>query len=348
MLSHRGRRILFALVSEFLEGGDAVSSLQLVKNAGLDLSAASIRAVFAELDGLGYLTKSHASAGRVPTEKGLRAFVDALIGTSELPNELRCTLEAHYSTVGPGVENALRHTGRVLAEVTHAAAVVIASPSSGWKLQDLRFISLRACELLAVIVGRDGGVQNRVLRTETPISPADLERVNNVIAPLLDGRTLPEVRALLAQQLESERARIDTRLSLALSLGARALAQVDGGDAGIVVEGAAELIGRPEFSDIDRARAALRTLEDRERLLALLDRTLAAPGIQVLIGSEDAATGASELSVVAAPVGGAVIGVIGSTRMDYPSVVPAVRYTATLLERLLREPSDEGGPAGEQ
>lgn len=331
-------------MSEYIVTGEAVSSLSLGKTAGLDLSPASIRAVFAELEGLGYLTKAHASAGRAPTEKGLRAFVDALLSTSELPNDLRCRLEDRYAAVEPGVEAALRHTGRVLAEITHSAAVVVGPPMTGWKLQALRFIALRPREVLAVVVGRDGAVQNLVLRTDEPVSASDLERANNVIAGMLDGRTLLEVRALLAQQLESERARIDRPLGLALSLGAQALAQADG-ESEIVIEGAAELIGQREFADIDRARAALRTLEDRELLVGLLDRTLASPGIQVLIGAEDAATGAGALSVVAAPVAGGVIGVIGATRMDYPSVVPAVRYTAKLLAKILREPNVEREPS---
>jgi heat-inducible transcriptional repressor len=340
MLPHRARRILFALVSEYIATGEPVSSSALVRGHGLELSSASIRAVFADLEALGCLHKPHTSAGRIPTQKGLRAFVDALLASGELTPEVRDAIEQRYADVGPGVAAALRHTGKVLAEVTGAAAVVVSLPEQVWRLKDLRFIAVRAHEVLAVIVASNGAVQNRVLRTEESLAAAELERANNILQPLLEGRTIEQVRQLLAEQMETERGRLDQWMCLALTLGERALARAEHG-AEVVVEGQARLIGRPEFSDIDRARQALHTLEDRERLIQLLDRTLAAPGIQVLIGAEDAETGAGDLSVVAAPFGSGTLGVIGSTRMDYSSVVPAVRYTANLLARLLGAEKDQ-------
>lgn len=344
MLTYRGRRILFALISEYLATGEPVASSAIARGHGLDLSPASVRAVFAELENQGYLLKPHTSAGRIPTEKGLRLFVDALLESPELPTELLTAIEQRFREMGPGVDAALRHTGKVLAEVTGSAAVVIGAPAHVWVLRDLRFIAVRPDEVLAVIVGANGAVQNRVLRIEEPTAAAELERINNMLQSLLAGRTLIEVRQVLAEQLEGERARFDQQLRLALTLGQRALAGV-GREAEVVVEGHAQLIERPEFADIDRARQALRTLEDKERLVRLLDRTMDAPGIQVLIGSEDAATGAGELSLVATAFGAGSLGVIGSTRMDYPSVVPVVRYTARLLARLLHEQQGGSGTA---
>lgn len=323
------------MVSEYIATGQPVASSTLVRSHGLELSPASVRAVFAELEAQGYLHKPHASAGRIPTEKGLRVFVDALLKSGKLPEELKTRIEQLYANVEPGMEAALRHTGRVLSEVTGAAAVVVSRPAQSWVIKDLRFIPVRAHEVLAVIVGTNGGVQNRVLRVDEPMTPAQLERANNLLQSLLGNRTLQELHQLLSSQLETERARFDQTYRLALTLGERALAKAER-ETEVVVEGQARLIGRPEFADIDRARQALSTLEDRERLVLLLERTLAAPGIQVLIGSEDAEIGASDLSVVAAPFGSGTLGVIGSTRMDYPNVVPAVRYTARVLSRLLR------------
>jgi heat-inducible transcriptional repressor len=207
-------------------------------------------------------------------------------------------------------------------------------------LRELRFIALRPVEVLAVLVGSDGTVQNRVLRSEQPISAAELERANNLLTPIVTGKTLSQVRALLSQQLETERAQADARLRLALSLGERALARVED-PAEVLVEGTAQLIQRPEFSDIDRARSALKTLEDKALLVQLIDRAIAAPGIQVLSGAEDEITGAGALTVVAAPVAGGAIGVIGPTRIDYGAVVPAVKITAGVLERVLDPHSDE-------
>ncbi|MEI8256138.1 MAG: heat-inducible transcriptional repressor HrcA [Deltaproteobacteria bacterium] len=341
MLTHRSRRILFALVSEYIATGEAVASQALVGTHGLELSSASIRAVFLELEGQGYVAKLHASAGRIPTERALRAFVDALLASTQLPQEVREKIESRFQSIAPGLENALKHTGRVLAEVTGAAAVVVASGLT-WTLRDLRFISIAPNDVLVVIVSTDGGVQNRVVRLEQSITASELERSNNLLQSLLGGRSLVEMRHILAEQLESERGRFDATVCLALTLGERALGDLETGD--VFVEGHAQLIGRPEFGDIDRARSALRTLEDKERLVQLLDRTLAAPGLQVVIGAEDEATGAGDLSMVAAPFGSGAIGVIGSTRMDYSQVLPAVRFTAALLRRM--SGSERGGSGG--
>jgi heat-inducible transcriptional repressor len=228
----------------------------------------------------------------------------------------------------------------VLAELSGAVSVVLASPAGERTLRELRFISLRPTEVLAVLVGSDGTVQNRVLRTDSALTPGDLERVNNLLTALIAGRTLTQVRTLLGQQLDTERAQADARLRLALTLGERALAGVTE-PSELLVEGQAQLIQRPEFADIDRARQTLRTLEDKALLVQLLDRAIAAPGIQVVIGAEDEITGAGELAIVAAPVAGGVIGVIGPTRIDYSAVVPTVKITAGVLERVLDPDSDD-------
>src|SRR5689334_17083473 len=136
MLSYRARRILFALISEYISTGEAISSNSLVHGHGLELSSASIRAVFAELEHQGYLLKPHTSAGRIPTEKGFRAFVDALVASSELPPEMLAELEQRFSDIEPGLEAMLRHTGKVLADLTGAAAVVVSTPAGHWVLKD--------------------------------------------------------------------------------------------------------------------------------------------------------------------------------------------------------------------
>ncbi|MDP3277650.1 MAG: heat-inducible transcriptional repressor HrcA [Deltaproteobacteria bacterium] len=337
MLSPRGRRILFALVSEYLASGEPIPSSSLAKT--LDLSSASIRAVLAELEGQGYLHKPHTSAGRVPTGIALRAFVDALLETVDLTGELRLRIETHFASIEPGPEAALRAAGKLLADVSGAASVVMTNPTSDRTLREMRFLWLRPGEVLAVLVWNEGSVQNRVLRTESSVTPSTLEHANNALAPLIAGQSLAQLRAMLAKQLETERARVDVLTRLALSLGERALSNADL-QSKVVVEGQAQLIQRPEFSDIDRARIALRVLEDKVTLLQLLDRTIDAPGIQVVIGNEDQGTRDGELSMVAAPVAGGAIGVIGSTRLDYGAVVPAVRFTAHVLSRVLARSVD--------
>ncbi len=332
MLSHRGRRILFELIREYLATGEAVSSSTLAARAAMELSSASIRAVFSELDNELLVHKAHASAGRIPTALGLRLFIDALLADSSLAPEVLADLERRFATREPGLDAALRHTGRVLADVTGAASVVLSAPRQSWILQDLRFISVRSDEVLAVIVTDNGAVQHRVLRTEHAISPADLDRANNQLKTLLNGHTLAEIRTILAEQLATERGRLDHELRLALHLGDRATVAA-AAEPELIVEGAARLIGNPDFRDIVRARQALLALEDHERLVQLLDRTIDAPGIQVLMGADDANDDQGGLSFVIAPFGLGTIAVVGPQRMDYASVVPVVRHMGWLLKK---------------
>ncbi len=334
MLSHRARRILLVAVSDYVATGEPVASRGLAQRHGLDLSPASIRAVFAELEAEGYLTKPHASAGRVPTEKGFRAFAEATLTSVERATAAPEVIEQRYSDVEPGLDALMRHTARVLAELTGSASVVRPPRAESWVLREVRFIWLRPKEVLAVIVATSGAAQNRVMRLDDAPSPAELERVNNLLRERIEGRTLAEVRATLAQELEAGRAQHDRFARRALELGQEALSKAAPGDE-VLVEGAAQLIERPEFASVDRTRQLVRTLEDQELLLVLLDRALHAPGIQVVIGSPENEMGA-DLSLVAANFGSGAVGVIGSTRMDYPQVVPLVRYTALRLARALK------------
>jgi heat-inducible transcriptional repressor len=333
MLSHRARRILLVAVSDYVATGEPVASRGLTQRHTLDLSPASIRAVFAELEAEGYLSKPHASAGRVPTEKGFRAFAEATLVSLDRAMAPEA-LEKRYTDVEPGLDALMRHAVKVLAELTGSASVVRPPRAESWVLRELRFIWLRANEVLAVIVATSGAAQNRVMRVEGPTSAAELERVNNLLRERIEGRTLAEVRAVLAREIELERTRSNGFARRALELGQEAISKAMP-DEEVLVEGAAQLIERPEFASVDRTRQVVRTLEDQELLLDLLDRALETPGIQVVIGSPENEMG-SDLSLVAARFGSGAVGVIGSTRMDYPQIVPLVRHTALRLARALR------------
>lgn len=336
MLSHRARRILLAAVGDFIATGEPVASRSLAERHDFDLSPASIRAVLAELEAGGYLLKPHTSAGRVPTEQGIKVFADAMVSSaSERAFSRDDELDRRYSSVDPGIDALLRHTGRVLADMTGSAALVRPPRGETWVLRELRFIWLRAGEVLAVIVSTNGAVQNRALRVEGAPSAVEIERMNNLLRARIEGRTLAEVRSTLARELEEARMQRDRLALRALEIGQQALAVVTP-EEDLVVEGTAQLLDRPEFASADRTRQLVRTLDDQEKLLLLLDRTLQTPGIQVVIGTPDNEVG-SALSLVTACFGSGVLGVLGSTRMDYSQVVPLVRQTALKLTRLLRE-----------
>jgi len=344
MISYRARKILLLAVGDYIATGEPVASRALADRHGVDLSPASIRAVLAELEAAGYLRKPHTSAGRVPTEEGLRLFAEAMITLSDRATARDEELVRRLSEVALGLDVVLRHASKVLADMTGSAALLRPPKAEVWVLRDLRFLVLRPRELLAVIVSSSGGVEHRVLRVETTPSPAELDRVNNLLRARIEGRTLSEVRTALAQDLATERARaaIGPRpVSLAmraLEIGEAALAAVSSGTEGVLVEGAAQLIERPEFASVDKARALVRTLDDQELLLALLDRAAESPGLRVVIGGDGTGAGFStELSLVMAPFDKGVVAVLGSSRMDYSQVVPLVRQTAAQLSEMLRD-----------
>lgn len=342
-LSHRARKILLTVVGDFIATGEPVASKNLALHHGLELSPASIRAVLAELEAAGYLVKPHTSAGRVPTDAGIRFFAEAMVNLAEPRADDR--LARRLAEVAPGIDALLRHANKVLAELSGGAALLRPPRTEAWVLKDLRFLVLRPYELLAVIVATNGAVEHRVLRVDDTPTPAELDRVNNLLAARIEGRTLGEIRAILASELSAERARSpapprpQSLAVRALEMGDRAIAAVTEAEGSVLVEGAAQLIERPEFSRVDAARALLRTLDDEALLLTLLDEALRAPGLRVVIGSEHAGHGIGpELSLVMASFdeGAGVVGVIGSQRMDYSQVVPLVRQTAERLSQAMR------------
>jgi heat-inducible transcriptional repressor len=207
MLSYRARKILLLAVGDYIATGEPVASRGLAERHGVDLSPASVRAVLAELEAAGYLRKPHTSAGRVPTEEGLRLFAEAMVHLSDRTTARDEELARRLSEVALGLDVVLRNASKVLAEMTGSAALLRPPRADAWVLRDLRFLLLRPRELLAVIVSSTGGVEHRVLRVEHTPSPAELDRVNNLLRARIEGRTLSEVRAALAQDLAAERAR---------------------------------------------------------------------------------------------------------------------------------------------
>lgn len=338
-LAFRSRSILFAAVTEYISTGEPVGSRTLEKRYGLNLSAASIRNVLADLEEGGYLAQPHTSAGRIPTDRGFRAFVDALVQMREVAMEDRAAIVTRLNALRPG-DDVMRETGRILSSLTGAAAVVMPPRPEEERLMQMRFMPLRAGELLAVLVTRTGNVQNRVVRLARELDLSALERVHNYLDELVrEGRTLAEARDALADEMHRERGTYD-----ALRRAAKEIldATIDAGEtrSEMFIEGQGRLLDRPEFADIDKVRALLRTFEEKEKLLELLDRTMDSGGIQVLIGAEAGLVGAQDLSVVTAGYsqGGnasGTLGVIGPTRMDYGKVVPLVGFAAEKMGELL-------------
>lgn len=338
-LPQRNRKILFAVVTEFIASGAPVGSRTLARKYGLDLSAASIRNVLADLEESGYLKQPHTSAGRVPTDSALRVFIDTLMETRAIAPEDQKKMGARLTEIYTRGADPLREAGRYLSELSGAAAVVAAPKKELRSLAQMRFIPTRPGQLLAVLVFNDGSVENRFVAVEAPISDAELTRVHNLLADVIEGRTLGEVRDLFARRLADDRVAFDALRRRAFELGSRAMPDV-ASRGELVIEGQARLIDLPEYADAAKLKKLVLALEEREELVGLLDRTLAAGAVTVFVGSETGDLGGGELSLVVAPYAdhgrvAGTVGVIGPTRMDYAKVMPLVDATATAMTEAL-------------
>jgi heat-inducible transcriptional repressor len=338
-LTARSRRILYAVLAEYISTGEPVGSRKLARRYGINLSPASIRNVLADLEDAGYLAQPHTSAGRVPTDMGFRVFVDALVQMREVAAHDREAILTRLHQLDPGRDDVMREAGRLLSTLTGAAAVLTAPRLEDERLAQLRFIPLRPGQLLAVLVTHSGVVQNRAVPCAESLDTGELERLNNYLHELVAGRTLQEIRHEVAKRMEVERGDYHLLQERAADLLDEASRAGAAEPVAMIIEGQGRLFDRPEFTNVDKVRGYLRAFEDKERLLVLLDRTLTAGGVQVLIGAEAEFEDLSDVSVVAAHYGegrtaAGSLGVIGPTRMDYAKVVPLVGFTAQVLTDL--------------
>jgi heat-inducible transcriptional repressor len=339
-LSPRGKQILYACITEFVATGEPVGSRTLSKR-GIELSPASIRNTLSDLEELGYLHQPHTSAGRIPTDKAFRLFIDAMMEVRQLTDQENAHLLQRFSEIEPG-PNFLRETGRLLSELTGTAAVVVSPRAETMSLKHLRFIRTLPGEVLAVVVMTNGTVQNRFLKAD--VDENDLQKIHNMLDDVIEGRTLGEVRDLFERRLQSERVQADEVRRRAFELGEAAIAAADRG-ADVVIEGRAKLLGMPEFAGAVGLKDLVNALDEGEALVRLLDATLEASGTTVVVGREAGDLAGGQLAIVGAQYknqgrSAGSVGVIGPTRMDYPKVVPLVTATANAMSSFIDRRSD--------
>ncbi len=337
-LTTRARDIFQRVVEGYLESGQPVGSKTLAADGALNLSPASIRSVLAELEGLGFLAAPHTSAGRMPTDAGLRIFVDGMMRVAEPSREEQAQIEARIAESGP-VEQALQATSALLSELSGAAGMVMV-PTREQRLSQFSLVDLGEGRALAVLVGEDGGVENRVVELGTA-NTGSLETASNYINARLAGRTLAEAVQTMRAEIETGQSQLD---AASRDLVERGLA-VWSADANerpvLIVRGASNLIDEAAMDDIERVRSLLDDLEDKQSVASLLESAREADATRIFIGSENRLFGLSGSSVIASPyrdmegrvVG--VLGVIGPTRLNYARVVPMVDLTARSLSRSL-------------
>jgi heat-inducible transcriptional repressor len=336
-LTDRMREIFGLVVEAYLERGLPIGSKALA--ASVSLSPASIRGVMQELEERGLLTHPHTSAGRVPTETGLRLFVDGIMQAAAPDPRERREIERMIVRDQP-IEDALAAATAALSGLSHAAGVVLA-PKRELRLNQLSFVPLSATRALAVLVGSDGTVENRIIALDGSASAVALNEISNFINARLAGLTLAEAEERLRQEIRERKEAIDAAAAELVASGLAAWSQDHARRPVLIVRGQANLIDESAAEDLERVRKLLDELEDRQEIARLLETARDAPGCRIFIGSENRMFALSGSSVIAAPYRGSqgevvgVVGVIGPTRLNYARVVPMVDFTAKALTRLM-------------
>ncbi|MEA3034531.1 MAG: heat-inducible transcriptional repressor [Sphingomonadales bacterium] len=338
-LTERAREVFRLLVESYLGSGAPIGSRTLSRLPGLNLSPASIRNVMQDLEELGLLSHPHTSAGRVPTESGLRLFVDGMMQAAEPSAEERAAIEARIEGGGP-VEEALTAATAALSGLSACAGIVLV-PRREPVLRQLGFVQLSSTQALAVMVGAEGSVENRVVDLPPGITPSALAEIGNYVSARLSGLTLPDARGRLAEEIRDGRTAIDEAAHALIESGL-AIWSEDGAQRPVlIVRGQANLLDAVAAADLERVRQLLEELEGKAEIVRLLDAARAGEGMKIFIGSENKLFALSGSSVIAAPYRGregkvvGVVGVIGPTRLNYARVVPMVDFTAQALSRLM-------------
>ena len=336
-LSERMRDIFGRVVEAYLDRGLPVGSKALTST--INLSPASIRGVMQELEERGLLTHPHTSAGRIPTEIGLRLFVDGIMQVAAPDPSERAVIERQIVRDQP-IEDALAAASAALSGLSQAAGVVLA-PKQEVRLKQLNFVPLSETRALAVLVGADGGIENRVISLDGMTTPEALIEVANFVNARLSGLTLAEAHARLLAEIRDHREALDRAAAQLVASGLAAWTEDHAHRPVLIVRGQANLIDESAAADLERVRSLLEELEDRQEIARLLGEARDAPGCRIFIGSENRMFALSGSSVIAAPYRGSqgdvvgVVGVIGPTRLNYARVIPMVDFTAKALTRLM-------------
>jgi len=337
-LDERAREVLKAVVKEFITQGEPIGSSTLTRRGEFEVSPATMRNVLAELEELGFLEKPHTSAGRVPTDRGYRFFVDSLLQLKE-PGAREQQLIQQGLAVNAGVEERLAEASKMLHQLTQHASVVITPRPSTLVVTRIELVRLREGRVLAILVGPSGQVQNKLLAVDFALTVDELVAASNFLNELFaSGVTIDDVRAKILQQLDGERAQYDALVQKALKLGAQATEPTN---ERVLIEGQGSFLESREFAeDVKRMRALFKALDDKHKLLALLDRVQRGREMRIFIGAESEFSSQGDVTVIASPYGSkdavlGAVGVIGPTRLDYQRVIPLVDFTAQVLSRAL-------------
>lgn len=340
VLTQRGRVVLNAIIRDYIETAEPVGSRSISKKSDIGLSPATIRNIMSDLEDIGLITHPHVSAGRVPTETGLRFYVNSILELRPLAEPEKQRIQNFLRESNQEVEDLLKTTSKMLAVVTEQAAVVSQPKSSATVFKHIEFIRLRDNLVLMVLVTEAGLVQNKIIEIEDNLYQSELDRLTQYLNELLSNLTLDQVKRKVLEEMKKDKEDFDALLSKALEISNQAFQEESVGE--VYIEGRTNLMQYPEFSQIETLRALFKAFEEKSILIRLLEKSINASGIQIFIGSETQINEMEGCSVITAsytkgdyPIG--TLGVIGPTRMNYDRVIPIVDYTAKVVSKILEK-----------
>jgi heat-inducible transcriptional repressor len=341
-MTERSREVFRRLVETYLDTGEPVGSRTLSRALSEGVSPATIRNVMQDLELLGLLDSPHVSAGRVPTQRGLRLFLDGILEVGDVSGAERAEIERGLGGEEGDITTILDRAGDLLSGLTHGASLVLA-PKAEAPIRHIEFVSLAPDRALVVLVTADGQVENRLFAPPLGLTPAAMQAAANFLNAILQGRTLAEMRGVVVAEIARRRAELDALSRELIEAGTASWAEgPDGGRDRLIVRGRANLIeGAADAAQLERVRELFDDLERKRDLAQLLELTEGGEGVRVFIGSENKLFSLSGSALVVSPYMNAdrriigAVGVIGPTRLNYGRIVPIVDYTAQLVGRLV-------------
>lgn len=336
--SERDREILKILIADYIATADPVGSRTIAKKYPGHLSPATIRNVMSDLTDMGLIRQPHTSAGRIPTDSGLRLYVNTLLKRRELTEGEMEAIRNRCSGDEKGARDLLQRASQILAAVSHYVGLVATPGSKRILFKRIEFVPLSRHRILGILVSQDGTVENRLIEVSEDLTYPELERISNYCNQALSGLSLDDALEKIQKELETERSEYDEILKKAMLFSKDVIAGIAGAD--LVVEGEVQLLDEPEFSEIDKFKKLMEALEEKQKVLHLLERCKEGDGVRIFIGADAEISGMNGIALVSAPYfrDGKVVGtlgVIGPMRMDYARVLPIVDFTAKVLGDVL-------------
>ena len=337
-LNERFKKVLEFIVLDYISSAEPVGSRTICKRYGIPLSPATVRNVMADLEELGFLWQPHTSAGRVPTDKAFRFYVDEILNVQSLSQIEREKIRRTYSISKYDIPEIMRETSRILSGLSNYMGVVLAPKMASTIFKHIQFIRLGIDQILAVFVTSGGTVQNVIVYMGDDLSQHELDSMSRYLNEMLKGLTLAQVREKILEEMRKEKVAYDRMMKKALKLGQRVFSGQE--EKELYIDGQVNILDELEFANIDKMKSLFRAFEEKSILITLLDQCLAGAGVQITIGSESECREMEGCSLVSAAYGGVdrtlgILGILGPRRMNYSRVIPVVEYTARVLTQIL-------------